>query len=167
MAGHSFNCVIDTGAEVNVMDELTYRNLGDITLSESNKSVFAYGPKGDRSKLPILGTIDVEIVCNDTRSSTYDKFYVVRGEAGNLPSCESSEDLGLVTFNISVNSNHAGSDVVDDVSQSSSVDRSSTPVDGQSKSHFKSERKVPKKKSSSVYPIQIQNILIGVKHSQI
>ena len=89
---------IDTGAQVNVMCETTWKQLADGELKSPNKKLFAYGPDGLRKELPIIGRVECSVSSQVTGRETHTEFHIIRGSADNLLSCKTSEDLNLICF---------------------------------------------------------------------
>lgn len=94
MNGQTVMCVIDTGAEVNVMSVETSEKLKLKINPEAKKRLYGYG----RKLLPILGSVTVEATSQATDQTRNLEFQVVECKAETLLSCNTSEDLGLVTF---------------------------------------------------------------------
>ena len=95
--------IIDTGAEINILDEATMKRLdpNKIKLTKTSKKVYAYGPCGYKRELPIMGKI--QTTAEAQSKVTEAEFYIIKGEADNLLSCTTSIDLGFITFTNAVN----------------------------------------------------------------
>ena len=90
--------MIDSGAEVNVLDECTFNTLSHVQLHSPTVNLYSYGTSGSKSKLPVMGCFiaDVSSKLNQKKCTT--EFHVIKGKSGNLLSCNTSEKLGLITF---------------------------------------------------------------------
>ena len=95
----TIKCVIDTGAEVNVMSQETSNKLNLKINTENKKTLFGYG----RKMLPVIGSVNTKVESLVTNNSKQLEFQVIQGEAETLLSCETSEDLGLVHFACAIN----------------------------------------------------------------
>jgi transposase InsO family protein len=93
-------CLLDTGAEVNILGEHTFRRLGKCDLKTPSKKLCAYGSKDE---LPVLGYFQELVKAPKTKLATVAEIYVMKGETGNLLGCRTAEKLGLVTFVNQVN----------------------------------------------------------------
>ncbi|XP_066300907.1 uncharacterized protein [Branchiostoma lanceolatum] len=91
--------LIDTGASVNILGEVSYReNLKGQSLQESSTVIRPYGGRGP---LVVLGKFQTVVEANNRTSQT--DIFVVRGTSGNLLSYETAKKLGLVEVHIDVN----------------------------------------------------------------
>ena len=101
--GVEITALIDTGASVNVMDEIQFEKLvPPPTVMPTAARIYTYG---GTTPLPLKGVIHVEITSEDR--STTAKFHVTEGWTGTLLSCHTAEDLGLVFFAHQVHDTHA------------------------------------------------------------
>lgn len=93
--------LIDTGAQVNVLSEKSYKSLEKhAKLNTTETDLFAYGPRS--TKLPVLGVTTLQISRTKGQSGYSDNFFVIKGEAQNLLSCSTSVNLDLVKFSCAV-----------------------------------------------------------------
>ena len=88
-------CLLDTGAEVNIIGENTFLSLGKYELQAPKKKLCAYG---SRTALPVLGCFQELVKAPKTKLATVTDIYVMKGETGNLLGCQTAEKLGLVSF---------------------------------------------------------------------
>ena len=101
--GVEISALIDTGASVNVIDEVHFGKLSPRpTISSTTACIYTYG---GTVPLPLRGVIQVKVV-NEGRSTTA-KFHVTEGNTGTLLRCHTAEDLGLVYFARQVHESHA------------------------------------------------------------
>jgi transposase InsO family protein len=108
----SVTMLVDTGADVNIMDETTYRKLShSIPLQPSSLSVKPYGAPAFKVQGKFSTTV------NHNESSVPARFYVAKGSDGNLMSKSLAEDLGLVQLT----ANSLNSSTLDFLSQHDSV----------------------------------------------
>lgn len=103
LEGHKIEMMIDSGANVNLLDEATYKKINEHCskpLKPSNQKIFAYG---SATPLPLLGIFSSEI---RTQSSSLNaRLHVIKGNTGNLMSYKTATKLGLIK--ISVNNTNA------------------------------------------------------------
>ena len=92
------SCLINTGAEVNVLSEISYYDLGQPELHPPKKRLYAYGPEGSRAPLPVLGTMKTAVHSAVTRKTAETEFHVIRGKAENLLGQRTAVDLEPVSF---------------------------------------------------------------------
>lgn len=93
--------MVDTGAEINLIDEETFNKLKmKPCLRRSNVSLFSYG---SRDKLKTLGEFNTRISYNGQYRSI--QFIVTSGKHGNLLSYQTSVLLGIVNRICSVSGN--------------------------------------------------------------
>ena len=90
--------IIDSGAEVNVMDQDTFESISDVMLDPPSTTLYTYGTKGSRCKLPVVGTMKCKVFAGMTDKMCHAVFHVIKGLAGNLLSCDTSTKLGLISF---------------------------------------------------------------------
>ena len=86
-------CVIDTGAELNVMGKQTAVSL-NLNIKHSSKTLYGY----NHNELPVVGCASAKVTVERTGISQILQFEVVEGDADTLIGCESSVDLKLVAF---------------------------------------------------------------------
>ena len=92
--------MIDSGSEINIIDEPTFSQL-DVKreeLQHVSRTYCGYGPRGNRIPIDLLGKFEVYVKCPLTKLMTKTDVHVMRGEANNLLSCETSEKLKLIKF---------------------------------------------------------------------
>ena len=96
-----FSCVIDTGAEVNVISESTYMKIQK-TLHKKilppTQHLYAYGPEGSRTPLPVTGHIEGLATSEVTQKTVKTEFHILKGRAQNLLGRSTATDLHLVCF---------------------------------------------------------------------
>lgn len=95
--GKVIRMMIDTGADVNVLDAQLVDNLQGIRILPPDKKILAYGPRHERVALPVVGKIIIEIRSIVTNKSITATFYLIRN-VDSLLSCVSAEALELVSF---------------------------------------------------------------------
>ena len=84
--------LVDTGAPVNVIDEITYAKFANkAPLEKCNISFYGYSSE---KPLPILGQFVTQVQYKE-RSATAG-FIVIKGNEQNLLSFKSSKDLGII-----------------------------------------------------------------------
>lgn len=84
--------IVDTGATVDVIDSKTYDRLKSrVELSKSTTKIFAYGSD---KPLPLKGQFQATLESN--KRYTVSLVYVVDGNAGNLLSAKTAQDLALI-----------------------------------------------------------------------
>ena len=97
IAGKPIECLIDTGASVNVIDEVTFKNISNENLTPTKTRIFAYGTP---SPLQVLGQIKYPISFQDTEITAL--FYVIRAQpsskGGNLINSDTAQKLQLIKF---------------------------------------------------------------------
>ena len=91
-------CIVDTGAQVNIMSESTYRRLGTPELLQPGRPLFAYGPKRAKTPLSVIGRLKGCLWSPITKKETVAEFNVMQGNAETLMGQTSSFSLGLVKF---------------------------------------------------------------------
>ena len=94
---HTITFTIDTGAQVNILCEKEAQKVSGKRLT-TNKKLFSYGPNGEKQMLPILNKITTKVKSELTGETTETDVYILKGEAENLLSKQTSERHGLVTF---------------------------------------------------------------------
>lgn len=96
--GQRVTMMIDTGASVNLIDEVTYKLLRRTEQPKKIKNnIYSYG---STKPLPMLGLITA--VIKTQSASTTAQLYVVKGNTGNLLSYATAKQLNL--FQMAVNS---------------------------------------------------------------
>ena len=91
--GEYLEMMLDSGASVNLIDEVTYKRIykGKAkTLEQAKRRIFSYGSP---TPLALLGTIQAEITAKS--SSTSATLHVVKGSSGNLLGYDIAQRLGL------------------------------------------------------------------------
>ena len=94
IGGEYVELMLDSGASVNLIDEVTYRRFykGKAqTLAQAKRRVFSYGSP---TPLPLLGTIHAKITAKS--NSTSATLHVVKGSSGNLLGYDTAQRLGLL-----------------------------------------------------------------------
>ena len=86
------NILVDTGASVNILDELTYKNIGKPTLS--TETVPQLYPYGSSKSLRVMGQCHIPVKTKQVTQQHI--FYVVQGSNGSLLSYATAQDLGIV-----------------------------------------------------------------------
>lgn len=102
-------CLIDTGAEVNVADERLAGKLG-MKPNQTQSKLYAFGPNGKRQILPILGQINVCITNPNNKEKIDTQIFIMEGHSDTLLGCKAAVELGLVSFNQSINNVHGVTD---------------------------------------------------------
>ena len=99
--------MIDSGASVNILDDVTYNKITHnkgIRLQKTNHKIYSYGSS---RPLPIKGTIITNISTDSKHLSA--PFHVVGGNSGNLLSCTTACQLDLLKITINNNTYHSSS----------------------------------------------------------
>ena len=110
--GVEITALIDTGASVNVIDEVQFEKLSPRpVITPTSACIYTYG---GTTPLPLRGVIQVKVVSEDR--STIARFHVTEGRTGTLLSCHTAEDLVLVFFAHQVHDIHA-ENILDDFPQ--------------------------------------------------
>ena len=92
--GDYLEMMLDSGASVNLIDEVTYERIykGKAkTLEQAKRRIFSYGSP---TPLPLLGTIQAKITAKS--NSTSATLHVVKGSSGNLLGYDTAQRLGLL-----------------------------------------------------------------------
>ena len=92
--GEYLEMILDSGALVNLIDEVTYKRIYKSkakTLEQAKRRIFSYG---SLTPLPLLETIQAEITAKS--SSTSATLHVVKGSSGNLLGYDTAQRLGLL-----------------------------------------------------------------------
>ena len=92
--GEPVELMLDSGASVNLIDEVTYQIIykGKAkTLEQTKRRIFSYRSP---TPLPLLGTIHAKITAKS--NSTSANLHVVKGSPGNLLAYDSAQKLGLL-----------------------------------------------------------------------
>ena len=90
--------VIDTGASIDIIDELAFNTLQQqrpVALQRSSTRIFAYGA---RNQLPVMGQFHATLECSTGVTNT--QVHVIKGNFGCLLSYQTSSALGLIMLNI-------------------------------------------------------------------
>jgi len=94
--------LVDSGAAVDIIDENTFHmvkaNNSDLPLYKTTKNIYPYGAS---TPLPVLGCFNAQVQTQSQRTQAC--CYVVQGSSGNLLSCKTLRQLGLVKFSSEVN----------------------------------------------------------------
>ena len=90
--------MIDTGPEIDIIDENTFRKLptDKIDLLSVNRKYCGYGPDDMKKETEMLGKFECDIKAPTTKRNTKIQVHVIKGKANNLFSCVISEKLGLL-----------------------------------------------------------------------
>ena len=97
IAGEEVRCVIDTGAQANVLSGQTYITI-NAPLLPNDKKLCAYGPEKSRVTLLVLGKVEGIYKSPTTQKTTHAEYHVVRGTVSNILGRITSEKVGLVSF---------------------------------------------------------------------
>ena len=92
--GEYVELMLDSGASVNLIDEVTYQRIykGKVKpLEQSKRRIFSYGSP---TPLPLLGTIHAKITAKS--NSTPATLHVVKGSSGNLLGYDTAQRLELL-----------------------------------------------------------------------
>lgn len=96
--GKSVEMMIDSGASVNLLDEITFERInshGNESLRPTNTKIYSYGSE---TPLPLLGTLTTTV--KSSNASTPAQLLVVKGENGNLLSYHTAQKLGLIAVSV-------------------------------------------------------------------
>lgn len=96
--GRNVNMMIDSGASVNLLDEITFQRInshGSESLQPVHTKIYSYGSK---VPLPTLGILTATV--KSSNASTSAQLTVVKGENGNLLSYHTAKKLGLIVVSI-------------------------------------------------------------------
>ena len=91
--GEYLEMMLDSGASVNLIDEVTYERIyiGKAkTLEQAKRRIFSHGSP---TSLPLLGTIQAKITAKS--NSTSATLHVVKASLGNLLGYDTAQRLGL------------------------------------------------------------------------
>ena len=89
--GKSVEMMIDSGASVNLLDEITFERInshGNESLRPTHTKIYSYGSE---APLPLLGTLTATV--KSSNASTPAQLLVVKGENGNLLSYHTAQKL--------------------------------------------------------------------------
>ncbi|KAK3720930.1 hypothetical protein QZH41_014537, partial [Actinostola sp. cb2023] len=92
--GRKIQLMIDSGASVDLIDEVTFKEINKDNrkkLEKTNHRIYSYGTD---TPLPVLGTVTAELKSN-TNSVTA-TLHVVKGKTGNLLGFDTAQNLGLL-----------------------------------------------------------------------
>ncbi|CAB4037881.1 PREDICTED: uncharacterized protein K02A2.6-like [Paramuricea clavata] len=92
------NMVIDTGASIDIIDELAFNTLQKqrpIALQRSKTRIFAYGAT---NQLPVMGQFRATLECLTGATTT--QVHVIKGNFGCLLSYQTASALGLIMLNV-------------------------------------------------------------------
>ena len=87
---------VDSGADVNVLDEETFYEIKDkVKLTKTRAKLFPYGSK---EPLPLVGKFTAAISCSKSKGYDVAGFFVVKGtrKSGSLLGSASSMSLGVL-----------------------------------------------------------------------
>ena len=99
MFGNNVEMLIDSGSEINTINGKVYSQIKQkVKLEPVSTTYYGYGSEGQRSEIPIIGKFRTMIKAPATKRQTLITVHVIKGNAMNLMSCETSEKLGLVKF---------------------------------------------------------------------
>ena len=90
--GEYVELMLDCGASVNFVDEVTYQRIykGKAkTLAQAKRRIFSYGSS---TTLPLLGTIQAKLTAKSNTSSA--TLHVLKGSSGNLLGYNTAQRLG-------------------------------------------------------------------------
>ncbi|CAB4020398.1 Transposon Tf2-9 poly [Paramuricea clavata] len=90
--------VIDTGASIDIIDELAFNTLQKqrpIALQRSKTRIFAYGAT---NQLPVMGQFRATLECLTGATTT--QVHVIKGNFGCLLSYQTASALGLIMLNV-------------------------------------------------------------------
>lgn len=96
--GKSVEMMIDSGASVNPLDEITFARIkshGNKILRPTHSKIYSYGSD---TPLPLLGTFTATV--KSSNASTSAQLLVVKGENGNLLSYHTAQKLGLIAVSV-------------------------------------------------------------------
>ena len=88
-------CLLDSGAEVNIIGEKTFESLQITGLKAPSRKLCGYGSK---KELPVIGMFSGKIKAPQTMLATVSDIYVMKGNSVNLLGCATAEKLGLIKF---------------------------------------------------------------------
>lgn len=97
LGARTVKMMIDTGADVNILNAQLLNDMSDIEILPCDKKIFAFGPNNLKSELPVIGKIKIDIFCNATQKKLTTEFYLIKS-VDNLIGCQTSIQLGLVNF---------------------------------------------------------------------
>ncbi len=99
IADEPVQTIIDSGASVNIIDERTYNKIKKRkqipVLTTPQSRIYTYG---SNTELPLLGMTTAEIRFQSTILKA--TFYVTKGNNGNLLSCKTAENLGILKITV-------------------------------------------------------------------
>ena len=96
--GKSVEMMIDSGASVNLLDEITFARIkshDNESLRPTHTKIYSYGSE---THLPLLGTLNATV--KSSYASTSAQLLVVKGENGNLLSYHTAQKLGLIAVSV-------------------------------------------------------------------
>jgi hypothetical protein len=93
--GKVIQIMINTGADVNVLDAQLVDNLQGVRILPPDKKILAYGPRHERVAFPVVKKVITEIRSIVTNKSITATFCLIRN-VDSLLSCVSAEALELV-----------------------------------------------------------------------
>ena len=96
--GKEVEMLIDSGASVNLLDEMTFQRIdssGNENLKRTHTKIYSYGCE---TPLPLLGTFTATVKSRNASISA--RLLVVKGRNGNLLSYHTAQKLGLITVSV-------------------------------------------------------------------
>ena len=75
---------------MNVIDQDTFQSIRDVMLDPPSTTLYTYGTKGSRCKLPVVGTMKCKVFAGTTDKMCHAVSHVIKGQAGSLLSCDTS-----------------------------------------------------------------------------
>ena len=96
--GKSMEMMIDLGASVNLLDEITFTRIKshhNESLRPTHTKIHSYG---SGTPLPLLVTLNATV--KSSYASTSAQLLVVKGENGNLLSYHTAQKLGLIAVSV-------------------------------------------------------------------
>ena len=100
IGGQPIFVLVDSGASANLLDEATYNSINHNTqlpamLHPPTTKIYSYG---STTPLPLLGSWSTSVHYKTTTISA--TFHITKGNSGNLLSCDTSQQLYLITLNV-------------------------------------------------------------------
>jgi len=96
--GKAVEMMIDSGASVNLLDEMTFQRIdssGNENPKPTHTKIYSYGCE---TSLPLLGTFTATV--KSSNASTSAPLLVVKGRNGNLLSYHTAQKLGLIRVSV-------------------------------------------------------------------
>lgn len=100
IGGQPLFVLVDSGASANLLDEATYNSINHNTqlpamLHPPTTKIYSYG---STTPLPLLGSWSTSVRYKTTTVNA--TFHVTKGNSGNLLSCDTAQQLNLITLNV-------------------------------------------------------------------